>query len=87
MLDAHEELVQLLDAATTWSAYAENQLAAAVTLTNAGLDAARVLRAVQEARHAAQLVLRHCSEYEAVFAAPPPAPAVALGDAVSLEEE
>lgn len=86
MLDAHEELVQLLDAATTWSAYAENQLAAAVTLTNAGLDAARVLRAVQEARHAAQLVLRHCSEYEAVFAAPPPA-SKAPGDDVSLEEE
>lgn len=67
MLDAREELVSHLDAATTWSAYLENQLAAAVTLTNAGQDAERVLRAVQDAAHAAQIVLRHCTTYAAVF--------------------
>lgn len=87
MLDTHEELVSLLDSATTWSAYLENQLAAAVTLTNAGLDTARVLRAVQDAKHAAALVLRHCSEYEAIFASPPPVAPAKPGDNVELEFE
>ena len=81
MEDTEERLVAALDSATTWSAYCENQLSAAVTLTNAQEHPERVLRCVDEALFAASQVVARCGELKALAAVaellpPPPGAAV-----------
>lgn len=65
------ELISALDNATTWSAYCENQLAAAVTLTNAQQHPERVLHCINQALFAASQVVASCSVFKGLSDSPP----------------